>query len=231
MIAVEQVYRRAHQWFRRATDDPRCRVGAWLCMTARGEPAGALPDLALPPAGCRDEPRTDQPMDLVRADPARLLRLADQITDQTMFGRTTDQVPADLLASWTIALPVAVALAVRAHDLVVTSALLRAGAYLRRDGKHPQLRDATAFLAAQQQPDGGFGALPVGADPALQHTVRVPLTLGCVWALAETMAKHTPTEGDGWRGLTIARPLLAAATHGSPLGGRAPGRGTDAGSH
>lgn len=124
-----------------------------------------------------------------------LLRLVDQIVGQTESGRMTDRVPAELLAGWTTALPVAVAVAVRAHDLAVTSALLLAGAYLRCGG-HAVLRDATAYVVAQQQPDGGFGALPADADPALQDTVRVPLTLGCVWALAEiTGAGATPAPG------------------------------------
>ncbi|MGH3871132.1 MAG: DUF6895 family protein [Pseudonocardiaceae bacterium] len=178
MIAAEQAYRRAHQWFRRAPDDPRCRAGAWLCATALGEPAGPVPDLVLPVASrCSDQPPAP-----VRADPACLLRLAEQITDQTGFGRTTDRIPTDRLTGWATALPVAVTLAVRARDLAVTSALLLAGACLHCGG-HPQLRHAAAFVAAQQQPDGGFGALPPDADAALCSTVRVPLTFGCVWAL------------------------------------------------
>lgn len=160
---------------------------------------------------------TDQPLDLLRADPGRLLQLADQIAYHTRFGRMTDRVPADLLAGWITALPVAVALAVPAHDLPVTSALLRAGAYLRC-GRCPELCDAAAFVIAQQHPDGGFGALAPHADPALQDTVRVPLTLACVWALAETMqASAAPTEMSGQQELAAAQPLLAELTHTANL--------------
>lgn len=210
MIPAERIYTRARQWFSCGADDPRRRVGAWLCATALGQPDVPVPDVALPAVDSSGAPIADQPLDLVRADPGLLLKLADQVAGQTGFGRMTDQVPADLLASWSTALPVAVTLAVRAHDLAVTSALLLAGAYLQYDW-HPALRDATNFVAAQQQPDGGFGAMPVDADPALQDTVRVPLTLGCVWALTETMwAGATPAEASGQQGLAAARPLLLA---------------------
>jgi hypothetical protein len=186
MILVDRVFTRARQWFSCGTDNPPRRLGAWLCATALGESASPVPKFPLPEVSSSDEPVIGQPLDLVQSDPALLLRLADQIAGQTVFGRMTDRVPPNLLARWATALPAAVSVAVRAHDLVVTSALLRAGAYLQCGG-HPELRDATAFVAAQQQSDGGFGALPADADPALQDAVRVPLTLGCVWALAAVM--------------------------------------------
>lgn len=185
MIAVDRVFIRARQWFSGGIDNPPRRLGMWICATALGESVPAVPEFVLPQAGSPGEPRIDQPLGLVRSDPALLLRLADQIAAQTVFGRMTDRVCPKLVSRWATALPAAVSLAVRAHDLATTSALLRAGAYLQCDG-HPVLRDAAAFVVAQQQPDGGFGALPAGADPALHDTVRVPLSLGCVWTLAET---------------------------------------------
>lgn len=153
---------------------------------------------------------TDQPLDLVRADPGLLLRFADQIAYQTGFGRMADQILADLLARWINALPVAVTVAVCARDLAITSALLRDGAYLRHS-RCPELHAATAFVAAQQQPDGGFGALAVDADPTLRDTVRLPLTLACVWALAETMeVSAASAETSDQDGLATAQPLLAS---------------------
>jgi hypothetical protein len=56
-----------------------------------------------------------------------LLYLADQIAGRTVFGRMTDRVPVNLLAGWTTALPVAMAVAVRAHNLAATSALVATG--------------------------------------------------------------------------------------------------------
>lgn len=186
MIPVDRVFTRARQWFSCGIDNPPRRLGTWICAAALGESGFPIPEFALPAISPSTVPVIDQPLDLVRSDPALLLSLADQITDRTVFGRMTDRIPPNLLAHWASALPAAVSVAVRAHDLAVTSALLRAGAYLRCC-VHPELRDAMAFVAAQQQPDGGFGALPADADPTLQDTVRVPLTLGCVWALAETI--------------------------------------------
>lgn len=185
MIPVDRVFHRARQWFSSGVANPPRRLGTWICATALGEPARPVPQLALPAARPPAVPATDQPLDLVRSDPALLLSLADRIAGQTAFGRMADPVSPTLLTRWAAALPAAVSVAVRAHDLATTSALLRAGTYLRC-GQHPVLREAAAFVAAQQQPDGGFGALPADADPALHDTVRVPLTLGCVWALAET---------------------------------------------
>lgn len=186
MIPVDRVFTRARHWFSCGIDNPPRRLGTWICATALGESAFPVPELALPAVSRLTVPVIDRPLDLVRSDPALLLSLADQIAGLTGFGRRTDRVSPHLLARWITALPAAVSVAVRAHDLAATSALLRAGTYLRCGG-HPELRDAAAFVAAQQQPDGGFGALPADADPILQDTVRVPLTLGCVWALAETM--------------------------------------------
>jgi hypothetical protein len=56
-----------------------------------------------------------------------LLYLADQIAGRTVFGRMTDRVPVNLLAGWTTALPVTMAVAVRAHNLAATSALVATG--------------------------------------------------------------------------------------------------------
>jgi hypothetical protein len=58
------------------------------------------------------------------------------------------------------------------------------------------VRLGATFVAAQQHPDGRFGyygaelvTLPAEFDPELD--LVLPVTLGCLWALIETVAPGT----------------------------------------
>ena len=88
--------------------------------------------------------------------------------------------------------PVWMLSSLREYDLELGALLLRTMGYLklRRD---PVLREGLDFLLVQQQPDGRFGFLGrevarrrgAGARRDAVWALYVPITLCCLWALAE----------------------------------------------
>jgi hypothetical protein len=187
------------------------RAGLTICETLCPEiPAGEPPVEPLPALGFlgADEPlrrlatHQDLPfldderfttgdgempawaLGLLRADPAVLAELADRAALDSLWGCATGTLGSRKRAGWSTALPVALALAVRERDLALLPALIRAIGYLGLV-EHPLTVAATAFLVSQQQPDGGLGIMPAGADPRLQVEVRLGLTVSFAWALAE----------------------------------------------
>lgn len=144
----------------------------------------ALPD-DIPAAGGNDMPAWA--LGLLRADPQVLTRIADRAALESLWGYATTALPSRERAGWSTALPVALTLAVQERDLALLPALIRAIGYLGLHA-HPLTTAATAFLISQQQPDGGLGILPAGADPQLEVRIRLRLTVSFAWALAERIA-------------------------------------------
>ncbi|CAM4066007.1 DUF6895 family protein [Nocardiopsis rhodophaea] len=126
----------------------------------------------------------DSPFAALRADPAVLLRAAAEVGSATAYGTEVDRLPTDTRAAWSEVLPIALATAVRGHDLDAGAALLRACAFLGLT-EHTVVRGAAAFIAARQRPDGGFGGAAAEIEAPGDAEVRLPLTVTCVWALAE----------------------------------------------
>ncbi|ASU82003.1 hypothetical protein CDO52_03695 [Nocardiopsis gilva YIM 90087] len=124
------------------------------------------------------------PFDALRADPAVLLRAADEVGSATAFGTDLGRMADDTRSAWSEVLPIALATAVRGHDLDAGAALLRASVFLGL-ADHAATQGAGAFLTARQRPDGGFGGAAAEAKAPGDAAVRLPLTVSCVWALAE----------------------------------------------
>jgi hypothetical protein len=131
--------------------------------------------------------------DLVTAGLPRVRAVCGQIAASTGYGTTAaSMAPADR-AAVRDALSTVLLQVLRQHDLVAGGLLLRSLGYLgaRRDRS---ISCASSFLRAQQQPDGRFGYLAMearqaevafGADPVTE--LYLPITVSCVWALAETL--------------------------------------------
>ncbi|BCJ44140.1 hypothetical protein GCM10010168_09530 [Actinoplanes ianthinogenes] len=154
-------------------DEPLRRLA-----TGRRQP---FPDTTAP-AGPDDMPAWA--LGLLRADPQALAGLAERAALDSLWGCTTTTMATRDRAGWSTALPVALALAAQHRDLALLPALIRAIGYLALN-EHPLTTTATALLISQQQPDGGLGILPTGADPHLQTRIRLRLTVSFAWALAE----------------------------------------------
>jgi len=132
---------------------------------------------------------------LLRADEARVRAVCNAIASATQFGLrplTADRAVRESLA---LVLPIILVASLRQNDLETGAAVLRAIRYLRLP-RTRAARQATTFVADQQQGDGKFGYLAaetaaianargwVPFDAARQ--LYLPVTVSCLWALAET---------------------------------------------
>jgi hypothetical protein len=131
--------------------------------------------------------------DLVTAGLPRIRAVCGQIAASTGYGTTAaSMAPADR-AALRDALSAVLLQVLRQHDLVAGGLLLRSLGYLGA-WRDRSISCASSFLRAQQQPDGRFGYLAMearqaevafGADPVTE--LYLPITVSCVWALAETL--------------------------------------------
>lgn len=133
---------------------------------------------------------------LFRADKEQLRAIGAIIAAATHFGRHAPRAEPDLLATLRLVLPPILLETLRRGDIDTGAVLLRTLRYLRLTPTQT-VRDATTFLAGQQQRDGEFGYFSAraivtyeemkhGCEADLDIGLHLPITVSCLWSLAET---------------------------------------------
>ncbi len=127
--------------------------------------------------------------ELLAADAEAIRGLHARICAATHFGtRTGRRLPQHREIAY--AVRVLLIDALNRYDIATGAILLRLAAYL--DPASAVIRDARSFLTLQQLPDGRFGQYGLHAaalrDAGLDASLdlHLPLTVSCVWALAES---------------------------------------------
>ena len=118
--------------------------------------------------------------------------VASRVAAATAYGRTVCSPDAELRKRLAVVVPVWMLACLREYDLELGALLLRTMGYLRLR-RDRVFREGLAFLLVQQQPDGRFGFL--ARDVARRraaarrrdavHALHLPLTVCCLWAIAE----------------------------------------------
>ena len=133
---------------------------------------------------------------LFDADKEQLRAIGGSIAAATHFGRKPPRAVPGLLATLRVVLPPILLETLRRGDIDTGALLLRTLRYLRLT-RTRAVRDAAIFLAGQQQRDGKFGyftaratataeAMEHGREADLDVGLHLPLTVSCLWSLAET---------------------------------------------
>jgi len=129
--------------------------------------------------------------DPFRGDESAMRSFASQVAAATSYGRTVCSRDAALRERLAMVAPVWMLSCLREYDLELAALLLRTMGYLklRRDRV---LREGIDFLLEQQQPSGRFGflardlaGLRAGARRGAVWALDVPITVCCLWAIAE----------------------------------------------
>lgn len=172
---------------RPAAQTAGCMAGERLLLAALGHL-----DPAPPPAW----PVTPSFDEVVTAGLPEIQAICGHVAACTGYGTAGDAVPGHGTATDGLCAGLMVVMldALRRYDLVTGALLLRTLCYLRAQGGRA-VRCAVSFLLAQQRPDGRFGYLAMEAgrvraelnlDPDAE--LYLPMTVACLWALAEVLA-------------------------------------------
>ncbi len=127
-----------------------------------------------------------------RGDESLIRSVASRVAAATAYGRTVCSRDAALRQKLAMVVPVWMLSCLREYDLELGALLLRTIGYLGLRRDHV-VREGIDFLLVQQQPDGRFGFLgrevarlrTAGARRDAVWTLYVPITVCCLWAIAE----------------------------------------------
>lgn len=153
---------------------------------------GYQPRPSAPPITERDIP--GDALTLIRADKKQLRPLCAAIAAATHFGRVAPHGDPERIATLRLVLQPVLLDLLRRGDLDTAAPVLRALRYLRLT-RGRTVRAAIPTIIRQQQPSGKFGyftemARAASDDEAVARNLdlglHLPITVSCLWALAET---------------------------------------------
>ena len=136
--------------------------------------------------------RTRWPQYLLEVDRRTTIQVCQDLMVAAGFG-TRRPEPTQAIADVATVLPIWTLYYLRRYDLTLAAQLLRACNYVL-GAKDRAVKEGLYFLAAQQLPSGKFGCLVSTADAdgspedvrAADRDLYLPLTLTCLWTIAET---------------------------------------------
>lgn len=132
--------------------------------------------------------------ELITSDKKELIIVCNNVSAATHFGKEPHNIPAVTRRKILLVFPNVFIQSLREYDLETGAVLLRAMNHMAI----PQSRDicsAIAFLAQQQRADGRFGYFSSEAAKICKGEnsfneltqLSLPITLSCLWALAEVL--------------------------------------------